>query len=698
MTRASRWTLRRIILRGPRAVARRLASPFKRHVQRPWARLYPRLFTTRWLLRACGCSSIDALWTRRLNAPFFLRPAQRDEWTSAFRSRYPDQAPARIAAAEGVLRHEFDLLGSGTVALGWPLPWHDDFKSQKQWPLAFSSDLQYLELDRPTDVKVPWELSRCQHFGVLGQAYWLTGDERFAEEFVAEVSDWIARNPWGFGVNWACAMDVALRAVNWIWGFYFMGESRACADPVFREAFLRSLFLHGEYVASHLEKGEINGNHYLSDGVGLVFLGVFFKETRRGLRWLEMGTQIVCDEITNQTSSDGVDFEKSIAYHRLVLELFLTAYLLLDRAGEPPPRHAWAQVERMLAFVAAYTKPDGLTPLIGDADDGRVQKLGGQRLNDHRYLLAAGAALFGRADFKRAAGHFWDEAFWLLGPEGAARYDACRQSADAPVSQPFGDGGFFVLRNESAHLIVDCGEVGMRGHGGHGHNDCLSFELWMNGANLITDCGAYLYSASREWRNRFRGTAFHNTIQVDGEELNRFINPDALWQLHYDAIPAGVTWSSTPAGSYFHGSHIGYRRLAQPVDVTREIFLPESGRFAVIRDRISGRGRHRIEWRFHLDPGVRAEEQDDAVRLCAGGTQACLRAVGSSAPVRIHLEPGWVSPSYGVRVPTSVATAALDREVPVEVIWLIGDRDALADGRGLIAALDELAACAASMN
>ncbi len=62
---------------------------------------------------------------------------------------------------------------------------------------VLAAHLEYLELDRPTDVKVPWELSRCQHFTTLGQAYWLTGDERYAREFVDEVSDWIARNPVG---------------------------------------------------------------------------------------------------------------------------------------------------------------------------------------------------------------------------------------------------------------------------------------------------------------------------------------------------------------------------------------------------------------------------------------------------------------------------------------------------------------------
>ncbi len=90
----------------------------------------------------------------------------------------------------------------------------------------------------------------------------------------------------------------------------------------------------------------------------------------------------------NQTAADGVDFEKSTAYQRLVLEAFLTSHLLLQRHGEPLPA-AWVdRLERMLEFVEAYTKPDGTIPLVGDADDGRVQKLGLQDINDHRYLLA----------------------------------------------------------------------------------------------------------------------------------------------------------------------------------------------------------------------------------------------------------------------------------------------------------------------
>ena len=223
------------------------------------------------------------------------------------------------------------------------------------------------------------------------------------------MQDWIARNPWDRGVNWACAMDVALRAVSWIWGFYFMSGSAACAGEPFRGAFLRALYLHGEHVATHIERSDVNGNHYLCDAVGLVFIGSFFRSTVKGSQWLETGREMIAAEMFNQTSEDGVDFEKSTAYHRLVLEAFLTCGVLLERNGQPFTADWQVRLERMLEFVEAYVKPDGRVPLVGDADDGRIQKLGTQPINDHRYLLSAGAVLFGRADFKRSAVQFADE-------------------------------------------------------------------------------------------------------------------------------------------------------------------------------------------------------------------------------------------------------------------------------------------------
>jgi len=664
--------LQRASRRPPRYVAKRLLEMGAERLRRPWSNVYPHLVTPAHVATAAGAASIDALWNDLQRAPFFITPSDRERTVRAFRDRYPDRPAAIAAAADRICRHEFDLLGSGCVTFDRRLPWHSDFKTGREWPLLYSPDIQYAELDRPTDVKVPWELSRCQHFTVLGEAYWLSGDERYAQEFVDEVQDWIARNPWGYGINWVCAMDVALRAVSWIWGFYFMGASAACAAPAFRGAFLRALYLHGEYIATHIERSDVNGNHYLCDAVGLVFLGSLFRSTAKGRRWLATGRDMIAAEMFNQTSDDGVDFEKSTPYHRLVLEALLTCGILLTRHGEPLEPAWQSRLERMLEFVEAYVKPDGRLPLIGDADDGRIQKLGTQQVNDHRYLLAAGTALFGRADFKRAAGHFGDEAFWLLGTEGAAAFDRTESRAPALQSKAFPNGGFYVLRSDRAHVFVDCGEVGMHGRGGHGHNDILSFELWLDGMNLVTDCGAYLYTASREWRNRFRSTAFHNVVQIDDEELNRFVSFDNLWQFQDDARPRDVVWKPGISVDYFRGSHTGYSRLTPPIDVTRGIALVKDGPDVIVHDAVGGSGAHDVAWRFHLDPDVRAEIVGDDVRLSTGGREAWLQLLMPPRGATLTLEGGWSSPSYGVRGAITVVVLRGRLALPLDATFRFG--------------------------
>jgi hypothetical protein len=639
---------RKAVHMSPRYALGRLRDELHQEARRPWSRVYPRLLADRTIIGESGAVSVDDLWRRQLEAPFFVRPADREAFVAAHARRFPDASHHVVTAADAAVGHQFDLLGSGPTRLGDPLPWLEDFKTGRRYALQYCRDIEYMELDRPTDVKVPWELSRSQHFTALGQAYWLTGDERYATEYVAQVTDWVRSNPWAYSVNWACAMDVALRAINWIWGFYFMGGSRACQDPIFHGTLLRSLFLHGEFVFTHLETSDVNGNHYLSDGAGLVFLGLFFRHTAKGRRWLATGRRIVADEMFAQVSEDGVDFEQSTAYHRLVLELFFTSYLLLERYGEPVAKANWRRLERMVEFVAAYTKPNGLAPLIGDADDGRVQKLGDQPLNDHRYLVSTAAVRFERADFKAAASGFAEESFWLLGPDGADRFDRLPIVAPSPVSAAFPAGGFYVLRSPSAHIVIDCGEVGMRGRGGHGHNDILSFELFMNGMNVVSDCGAYLYTASREWRNRFRSTAFHNVVQVDGEELNRFIGEDTLWQLRDDARPVGVRWETGVDDDRFGGGHTGYARLTPPVSCTREILAARDRPLVVLRDRVTGEGTRQLIWRFHFDPAVSVELVDGDCRIRNGDREVWLLLTRHQARVA-RLEPAWVSPAYGVR-------------------------------------------------
>src|SRR5262249_36816394 len=155
---------------------------------------------------------------------------------------------------------------------------------------------------------------------------------------------------------------------------------------------------HGEFIAANLEISDVNGNHYLVDGLGLIALGALFRKAPTGRAWLDTGQRILEDAITRQVHEDGVDFEQSVAYHRRVLEGCLTGLVMLQRAGRDLPDSSSRKLERMAEYVAAYSRPDGLAPLIGDADDGRVQILGTQPMGDHRYLLRVAGTVFSRPD------------------------------------------------------------------------------------------------------------------------------------------------------------------------------------------------------------------------------------------------------------------------------------------------------------
>jgi uncharacterized heparinase superfamily protein len=256
------------------------------------------------------------------------------------------------------------------------------------------------------------------------------------------------------------------------------------------------------------------------------------------------------------------------------------------------------------------------------------------------------------------------------------------------VSKAFDGGGFYVLRTDRAHVVVDCGEVGMHGRGGHGHSDITSLEVWLAGMNLVSDCGAYLYTASRDWRNRFRSTAFHNVLQVDGEELNRLISPNHLWTLRDDARPKDVAWQWADRVDYFRGAHNGYARLDPPVVVTREVALVKDGPDVLIRDSVGGSGSHQLVWRFHLDPAVSAAIDHDDVRLRVGDSEAWLQSVDPAPGSMVAIEDGWVSPSYGVRVKTRVVVIATRTSLPVRATYRIGlVRMTSAPLRSLVAAL-----------
>lgn len=562
----------------------------------------------------------------------------------------PGDTQKILADADRAIAREVDLLGSGPVELGTPIDWHKDYKSGYRWPPAYCRDIEYSNLGRPSDVKFPWEVSRMQWLIPVGQAYSLTGDERYALAVREILEEWIADNPYASSVNWACTMDVALRLMTWTWLFHVFNASEAWSDSSFQTEFLRALYLHGDFTARNLEASDINGNHFTADAAGLVFAGLFFGDAPEAGRWSKLGWDLLTAEISKQVFPDGVDFEGSVAYHRLVQELFLLPALYRMKFGLDVSAEYRERLIAMARFTAAYSRPDGTVPLWGDADDARALPFRQLPVNDHRYLIAVAGVGLSEVSLIDAFSGPRSEVLWLLGADVAAMLPD-RRTPDIPqASATFPDGGFYILRNAKDHVFVDCGPLGQAGRGGHGHNDLLSFEAVLDGVHLVTDCGAYLYTASATERNLFRSTDYHNTPRIDGEEINRFVRPDYLWSLQDDAEYCVEFLKLSADGDELDVSHSGYCRLESPVKVRRIFQLNHAIHQLIVTDKFTGGGDKLVETPLHFAPGVDVELGNGGARLTAGERRFMLTWSPAGA-WKVTKERARVSPTYGVAMP-----------------------------------------------
>jgi len=79
----------------------------------------------------------------------------------------------------------------------------------------------------------------------------------------------------------------------------------------------------------------------------------------------------------------------------------------------------------------------------------------------------------------------------------------------------------YVFRSERLYLCIGgIGNDKQHHSWGHMHNDKLSFELMIDGKDVVVNPGTYLYTPIPKRRLEFRNTAAHNTLVVEGVEQN----------------------------------------------------------------------------------------------------------------------------------------------------------------------------------
>jgi hypothetical protein len=610
----------------------------------------------------------------------------RDEATTRglLRSRFAAAAAAVIGRAERVLEGRFDLLGLRGLSFGSPVDWHLEPLAGMRAPLVHWSRIDFLDPKISGDKKVVWELNRQQFFQTLGRAYWRTGDERFAEGFARYASEWMEANPPKLGVNWASSLEVAFRAISWLWALHFFRRSPRL-HPHFFLRLSKFLYLHARHLETYLSTYFSPNTHLTGEALGLFYLGTLLPEFREAARWRETGRRVLLAELDRHVRADGVYFEQATYYHRYTTD-FYTHFALLEREnGEGPGARLASKLTALLDHLMFVARPDGTTPFVGDDDGGRLAQLDERPANDFRAALSNGAALFHRADYKFAAGGAAEETLWLLGPGGVADFDALEARAPAERSRAFRDGGYYVMRDgwsgDSDYMLLDCGPHGAEEIGcGHGHADALSFELAARGRALLVDPGTYTYTGAREERERFRSTAAHNALTVDGQSSSA--PGEGAFRWARVARAEARRWIASERFDFFEGAHDGFARLDPPVEYERAVLFLK-GDYWVVLDRVRPRGpgpdppsggAHLYETHFHFAPDAEASIEEHGGAFCVRARAACgagLEILAPRADGAWERREGWVSRCYGAREAAPVCTRSLTTTRPFDSLVFV---------------------------
>ncbi|HWA36766.1 MAG TPA: alginate lyase family protein [Burkholderiales bacterium] len=579
-----------------------------------------------------------------------------------FFRKNPEIDPAAyVAAADRIADGWLDVFALKDVDLGTPPRWNRDPKTGIEAPLAFGKLLDYRDTDLVGDIKYLWEPNRHLHLVTLAQAWSLTGEAKYAEALREQLESWFIACPYPLGANWASSLEVAIRLVNWSLAWQLLLPFvQHPSNEGFRDRWLASVWQHATFVRGWFSLHSSANNHLVGEACGLYLAALAWPHWREAKDWRSTAKAILEREALAQNGPDGVNREQAVSYQQFVLDMMLLPYLAGRAAGDAfSPAYA-ARMEAMLDFVASIMDAGGNVPMIGDADDGYLVRLCGfNKFNPYQSLLATGALLFRRGDFKQKAGRLDDKTRWLLGPAATAQWAALdAQQTRLPPRQQFAEGGYYVLGCEfggakEIRVVADAGPLGYRSIAAHGHADALAFTLCAGGRELLVDPGTYAYHTQQRWRSYFRGTAAHNTVRVDGLDQSEQ-GGNFLW---LRKARAGCSlWLSSGQKDCFEGWHDGYMRLEDPVKHRRLLELDKAARTLAVEDTLEMAEAHDVELFFHfsercevaLEAGVWVATNGPVrlrVVLPEGGEAELCR--GSVSPIA-----GWISRSFDRRVPS----------------------------------------------
>lgn len=549
------------------------------------------------------------------------------------RAASPVQQAAIAQASEALLGGQYAALGQvwPAVDAGNLFPaerWRLDPVTGQLWPGAerYCFEIDFRHDGTRGDIKYVWEFNRLQFLPVLAAQWLLSGDAANLRAIEQAIGSWHAANPPFGGVAWASGIEVALRGISLVLALELVGPHLSeQTQALMGQILSASLF----WLKRYPSRFSSANNHLVAELVGEYVIGAAIGH-RDEKAWAD-----VLEELGKQILPDGGGAEQTPSYGAFTAELVLMAALVARQGGRLLLQ---ASSERLAAFhqFLLWTGPQAR---FGDDDEGRVVALG----FESDYGASVGAAI---AVFLRLPSPFSGDDFRAL------LFGQQPGSATPPRGlKVFPQTGLSVWRGElgsrPAVLRFDHGPLGYLGIAAHGHADALSISLELDGQAILVDPGTFLYGSGGPWRDWFRSTPAHNTLNLGGQSQS-IISGAFNWS--HKAQSHLLEHKNDPHWELL-AEHDGYERR---FGVRHRRRLRQEGSAILIEDQLTGRG-HDAEIVFQLAPGLQADLVGTSIAVSRDGS--ALLSIGLP-PGSIQIasggahpgEGGWVSPRFGRKV------------------------------------------------
>jgi len=611
------------------------------------------------------------LWRRRQVGPGAAVPAVMARRARAFanpidpskRVAPPEVAKAALIAAAGdILAGRWEVLGVRRDDMADP-DWFFDPVSGYRFPEdRYAFRIDYRNAPDHANVKQVWELSRHHHLTVLAAAWWLTGEEPYADRVARHLRSWWGRNPFLSGVNWSSGIELGIRLLSWVWVRRLLdGWPGAPALFEDNDEAVRQVRWHQQYLAAFRSRGSSANNHVIAEAAGQLVASCAFPWFAESDRWRVDAGRLLERELRRNTFASGLNRELAFDYHGFVTELGLLGALEAAASGYSLSTETWQDVCRMLDVVAEVLDERLGAPRQGDSDDGRALVLDAPGTNRWASLLASGGAIFGATQ-------------WWPTETPDVRSAVLQSLASAvPVVEGreerrrshFADAGMTILRTAPGTTPeiwcrCDGGPHGYLAISAHAHADALSIELRCGGVDIFADPGTYCYYGEPKSRNFFRSTVAHNTLELDGENQSLWGGP-FLWLHHARTRNVEVIHAQDAEVIRWSAEHTGYTALVPPAIHHRSVELNGERRRLEVVDRVESTGNPSLRMAFHLGPTISVELEGNSARLnwaILDGASHATVILPSGLRWTAHrgeVDPmlGWYSERFGVKQPAT---------------------------------------------